>query len=82
MLRRTKSQAHIRREMNLPPLVWDVRELTLSADERKTYDKAASALTRSYKAFKPLADRRTRKRPPIAGGGGAMSGASAASKRW
>ena len=63
MLRRTKDQPHIMRQMGLPPLTWQALQLELQAGpERTAYQKAAKDLARSLARFKPLADVRARKR--------------------
>eukprot|EP01044_Picomonas_judraskeda_P005205 COSAG03_NODE_482_length_7563_cov_113.365086_4_plen_1377_part_00 len=78
VLRRTKRQAHILEQMNLPPLAWHPITMPLATLERKAYDKAAAALSRSYSRFKPVLEGQMhlRKRA-IAGGGGAATGGAA-----
>jgi hypothetical protein len=81
MLRRTKRQPHILRQMNLPPLTFHCLSMPLAPLERKAYDKAAAALTRSFKQVKPVFDAATRlRRRAVTGGGGFGAKNSAAKK--
>ena len=85
VLRRTKRQPYILKQMNLPPLTWHPLTMPLAPLERKAYEKSAAALARSFNAFKPVIDGdrqgRVRKRAITGGGGGGFDGKNAAAKQ-
>ena len=59
-LRRSKRDAAIMAQLDLPPLQWETRRLTFSPEERLRYKDAVAVLQRSHRAFARVSSGRGR----------------------